>query len=85
MAREASGGLPDPPTTLLALGDIRTGSPESPIARKPPEAFRNDQKHFFYGQVNSQDEIYDPDHMAAVEDVGAPTELDEIGALRVHT
>ena len=63
MAREASGGLPDAPTTLRALGDIRMGSPEPPIARRTPENFRNDQSYFFYGQVNSQGELYDPDHV----------------------
>ena len=66
MAREASGGLPDPPTTLLALGDIRTGSPEPPIARNPPEPFRNHQKDYFYGHVNYrdiQDELCEADHV----------------------
>ena len=66
MAREASGGFPDTPPTLLALGDIRTGSPEPPIARKPPEAIRNHHNYFFYGQVNYrdiQDELCEADHV----------------------
>ena len=54
MAREASGGLPDPPITLRALGGIRAGSLEPPFARNHPEPVRNDHI-FLNGQVNYRD------------------------------
>ena len=66
MAREASGSLPGTPTTLLTLGDVRTGSPEAPIARNHPEPNGNHRIHFFYAQVNYhdiRDEIREADHM----------------------
>ena len=62
----AYGGLPEPPTTLLALGDIRTGSPEPPIARNQPEPNQIHHIYFFYGQVNYQDDFCEADHMSRI-------------------
>ena len=72
MAREASGGLPDPPTTLLALGGHPYGLPRA-TNRPEPAGTLPEPSHlfFFNGQVNYhdiQDEFREADHIGSLTD-----------------